>query len=91
MDIAMLFLIITLSLLAIMFFADIFPKCSLCNRIKFRACFKIHKTAGILPGYKRNKSVCRKCSRLYNIYNLSDYSLVKKIRKKAEMNVHLDR
>jgi len=90
MDIVTLFLIITVFLLVIMFYADIFPKCSLCNRVKIRAFFKIHKTSGILPGYKGNISVCRKCSRLYNIYNLNDYMKVKNIRKKAEMNVNLD-
>ena len=84
MEITTFFLIISAFLLFIMFFPDIFPKCSNCKKIKFRTMFRIHKNVSLRPGYKASKSVCRKCCRKYGIDSLKEYERYENIRKKAE-------
>lgn len=86
----LLFVIIAIVLVCIMFYADFFPKCSLCGKIKPRAFFKIHKIFRVLPGYKGNRSACYKCCRKYDIHNIKDLIGVKKIKRNVEINVNLD-
>lgn len=89
MSIVTFFIIICALLLILGFFTDLFPYCSLCRKIKFRAFFKIHKNLGIKPGYHENMSACKKCCSKYDIRNFQDYEKVSRIKKGIEMNVNI--
>jgi hypothetical protein len=81
----LLFLAITIFLAVFpVFFPDIFPRCSLCRKLKPRFLFRIRVNRGILPGYARSKSVCRKCCRKYGIDSLKQAERVRQIRRRIE-------
>jgi hypothetical protein len=81
-------LIIPVGLLCVLvFLPELLPRCSCCKKLKPRIFFKIHTSVGLNPGYRGNMSVCRKCSKRYNIYNLDDLKVFKSIRRKVEVQV----
>jgi hypothetical protein len=89
MRIEAFFLALLLMLVIIAFFPDLFPYCSCCKKIKFKAFFRINKAVKIRPGYSGSKSVCRKCCRRYDIETLEDFQKVMDIRRKIELKLDM--
>jgi len=91
MDLHVFFICLFSTLALLMFFSDIFPKCSLCKRIKPRMFFRIHQRTGLLPGYRYSRSVCAGCCRKYDINGIKKLEQLRRIKNKVEMEVYLDK
>jgi hypothetical protein len=89
MDISIILLITIFLLFLLVFFSDLFPKCSMCRKIKFRPFFRLHKSGSILPGYHASKSVCKKCCSKFNIHSFNDYEYIKRLKMKIELDLNM--
>jgi hypothetical protein len=83
MEITTFFIITASLLLIVVFFPDLFPRCSNCKKIKPRFMFRIHKNVSLRLGYKANRSVCKKCCRKYDLYTLNEYERYESLREKV--------
>jgi len=85
MNLFVLFGVFALILVFVMFFTDIFPRCSICRKIKFRAFIRIHEASSMLPGYRKSKTACRKCCKKYNVSSFKEYQQLYRIKKRLEI------
>jgi hypothetical protein len=72
--------------LLLLYIPEMFPRCSSCGRIKPRFLFRLHHAIGINPGYKGNRSVCRRCCRQYGITGIKDLYALQEIKKKLKQD-----
>ena len=68
----------------IVYIPEIFPRCNLCKKIKFRWQFSLHTDISLSLSRKGNQSVCKKCCLRENINNFSDLHTKKEIKNRVE-------
>ncbi len=78
------FIIIGSAIAFVIYFPEIFPKCFLCGKIKFRKCFSLHRDISLSLGRRGSKWVCKKCCRKHDISTLADADKKKELKKRAE-------
>lgn len=83
MSIFTFFMLFAAVFLLFLLLPDIYPRCLCCGEKKLRMFFKIHEPTGLTPGYGSNKSICKKCSRKYEIDDLDGYYRFDHIRRKV--------
>lgn len=81
-------ILVELSLLAIVisiivYWPELFPRCSLCHHIKPRFLFFLHKDVSFSLSRKGNRSVCKKCCVARKIDSFSDLAQYQEIQKRV--------
>ncbi len=73
-------------ILILLYIPDLFPLCSCCGKKKFKPFISIHRVIGINPGYSGSRSVCKRCSREYNIESFGDLDRLIEIKRKMKID-----
>jgi hypothetical protein len=66
---------------------DLFSICSCCGKVKTSWHIKFQKTRTQGLFATSRKSLCKKCSKRYNIDNMIQFEQLEKIKRKVEMEL----
>jgi len=86
MDILLFISSAAAALAVLSFLSDIFPRCKLCGRVKFRPQFSLHRSRGFLPFYSKSESACKKCCSKYGIETFERLEKAYRIKRKSELD-----
>lgn len=67
----------------IVYWPELFPRCTLCHRVKPRFLFFLHKDISFSLSRKGNRSVCKKCCIARKIESFPDLEQYREVQKRV--------
>lgn len=77
------FALLAIAVSIIVYWPELFPRCSLCHRIKPRCYFSLHKDISLALSRKGNRSLCKKCCAKNKIESFTDLDHYREVQKRV--------